>query len=346
MDEIILRLHNDEEGLTRHLDVPPIVFRAGPSARFAYDEFFRATIGNDHTRRAYMKAVSRFLNWAEVTGHELPRIRPGDIGEYIKTLSTEARQFRNKRKQVTKTVRSRPASIPMQKLHLAALRGFFDLLVERHACVLNPAASVRGQKLSMTEGKTPAIDPAQATALLKGIDVSTVMGLRDRAIIGTLIYTAARVGAVSKLTLGDFYTDGKQYYLRLDEKNGKLRIIPCREDLREYIEAYATVGQFTPDERAPLFRSVHARSKQLTEKLLSAGDILRMVKRRFAEAGLPSKLLRCHTFRATTATVLLEKGVELAAVQDLLGHSDPRTTRLYDRRGRTATRNVVEKIAI
>ncbi len=70
-----------------------------------------------------------------------------------------------------------------------------------------------------------------------------------------------------------------------------------------------------------------------------------MVKRRFKAAGLPDSLT-CHTFRATTITDLLDSGVNPGDVQDLAGHADPRTTRLYDRRTREVTRNLVERISI
>jgi integrase len=74
-------------------------------------------------------------------------------------------------------------------------------------------------------------------------------------------------------------------------------------------------------------------------------DVLRMVKRRFRKAGLPPNLT-CHTFRATTITDLLDQGINPDDVQHLAGHADPRTTRLYDRRKREVTRNIVERISI
>jgi len=70
-----------------------------------------------------------------------------------------------------------------------------------------------------------------------------------------------------------------------------------------------------------------------------------MIKRRLKDAGMPT-ILTCHSFRATTATDLLEQGVPIEDVQSLLGHADPRTTQLYDRRDRKVTRNIVERISI
>jgi len=307
---------------------PTIIAEAQASARYAYAEFFGDSIQSDYTRRAYRHAVHRFLLWCEAERVELTRIPPGGVGHYIRTLTTTD---------------GRPTSKPTQKLHLAAIRKFFDALVVRHAVPLNPASSVRGPKLKYNQGRTPATDPAQARNLLHSIDTSTVIGLRDRAILATLMYTACRVGAVSKLRLRDFHSDGRQYYLRLDEKGGLDRQIPCRHDLQLYIEEYIAAAPCGPD--APLFRAALGRTPQPCERPFQAKDIHRMVKRRLKSAGLPSTLT-CHSFRATTATDLLEQGVSLEDVQELLGHADPRTTRLYDRRDRTVTRNVVERISI
>ena len=78
---------------------------------------------------------------------------------------------------------------------------------------------------------------------------------------------------------------------------------------------------------------------------LSRDDMARMMKRRLHDAGL-SRRLSPHSLRVTTITDLLEQGVPLADVQYLAGHADPRTTRLYDRRQRRVTRNIVERISV
>lgn len=125
-----------------------------------------------------------------------------------------------------------------KKLQLAALRHLFDCLVERHVVVLNPAVSVRGERHEVVEGKTPEIGVGNARRFLTSIATGSVVGLRDRAIVAVLIYTAARVGAVAKLKVADFYDDGAQFYLRFTEKRGKSREIPVRHDLQLMIRLY------------------------------------------------------------------------------------------------------------
>lgn len=324
--------------------VPVIVVESGSNARYAYEEFF-AGLDSSHTARAYRHAVHRFLAWCEMTGTPLRHVTPAIVAAYIRDLRAEAKSSNGDAPAL------RPASKPTRKLHLAALRHFFDKLVQRHAVPLNPALSVRGPKHSVQEGKTPAMEPKQIRELIRSIPITIkagkpdLGGLRDRAVIATLVYTAARAGAVAKLRRQDFYTDGRQHYLRLDEKGGKQRSIPCRTDLEDYIGAYlSATGDTTPD--APLYMSLARRTGAFSGRGMTANDILRMLKRRLAAADLPEQVFKCHSLRASTATNLLEQGVELADVQFLLGHADPRTTKLYDRRKLAVTRNIVERIAI
>lgn len=306
--------------------LPEIVARAGKAAVFAADEFFYGRIRNEHTRAAYFVAVRRFLRWAESRGLELRQFTPRDVGTYLDGLKKEN------------------TSVATRKQHLAALRHFFDAQVTRHAIILNPALSVRGERYQVVEGKTPEITVQGARTLLHSIDTSNVVGLRDRAIVALLIYTAARAGAVATLKRGSFYDAGDQWMLHFDEKGGKSREIPVRHDLEkilfEYIDA-AGLRNTTKD--TPLFHTAYR--KTLTSHTMRVVDICRMVKRRLKGAGLADRLSP-HSFRVTTITDLLEQGVPLGDVQRLAGHADPRTTRLYDRRDRKITRNIVERISI
>jgi site-specific recombinase XerD len=305
--------------------VPALVVSGGSAAQFAWEEFIYGKIRNPHTRAAYERAIRQFLTHCELLGKELANVSPRDVGSYLDGLDYAA---------------------ATKKLHLSGIRHFFDTLVTRHVVVLNPAASVRGERLQVIEGKTPEITIEQARVLIRSIDASNVIGLRDRAIIGILIYTAARVGAIAKLRRADFYDLGDQYCLRFSEKGGKSREIPVRHDLRHFIWEYLVAGGLEySDKSSPLFRTTVRRTRTLTQFGMTPGDMGRMVKRRIRDVGLPDRLSP-HSFRVTTITDLLSQGVPLEDVQNLAGHADPRTTRLYDRRQRKVTRNIVERISI
>lgn len=305
--------------------LPVLIENAGSSARFAWEEFIYGKIRNPHTRSAYERAIRQFLSHCEALNKELPAVSPRDVGSYLDEQDYA------------------PAT---KKLHLSAIRHFFDTLVTRHVIVLNPAHSVRGERLQVVEGKTPEITVPQARKLMQSLDISHVVGLRDRAIIAIMIYTAARVGAVAALRRGDFYDLGDQHCLRFNEKGGKSREIPVRHDLQTFVSEYLAVGSMEYAEKSkPLFRTTIRKTKKLTQNSMTAGDMARMVKRRMKDASLPSRLSP-HSFRVTTITDLLSQGVPLEDVQNLAGHADPRTTRLYDRRKRKVTRNIVERISV
>ncbi len=319
-------------------ELPSLVEHAGPAARFAWDEFFYAEHHNPHTQKAYMREVKRFLAWAEWQGVELPAITPGMIGQYLVGLG---------------------GSPAKRNLALSAIRGFFDRLVTRHVVVLNPAASVRGVKDKVIEGKTPLITLQQDRTLMAAIEVTRTVddgqggsvetlravGLRDRAILATLKFTIVRGGAIAKLRLGDFQYDGTQFVLRFQEKGGKSREIPVRHDLEGYIRAYLdAAGLATAPKDSPLFRSALRRTGQLTDNPMTSKAICELVKRRLKDAALPNRLSP-HSFRAAGVTDLLEQGIPFEEVQHLAGHANPQTTQIYDRRQRRVTRNIVERIS-
>lgn len=303
---------------------PALLARTGTAGQFAWDEFFSGQLRNKHTRAAYLHAVRRLLEWLESHEPDLARVTPGLIGRYFDELAV---------------------AIPTKKLHLAGIRRFFDLLVQRHVMVLNPALSVRMERFSVTEGKTPAITTDQARRLLKSIDCRTPADFRDKAVVATLIFTAARAGAVAKLRVRDLVDEGGQYVLKFHEKGGKQRTIPVRFDLQQLLLDYLAIADPLRNQKdAPLFRSLEANGT-LSARPLNGVNICRMMKRRLVAAGLPTHISP-HSFRSCTATDLLRQGVQLEDVQYLLGHSDSRVTKLYDRRQHQVTRNVVERISV
>ena len=318
-----LLLLDAKKGL--QLAAPNLISDGGAAAVFAWEELFLGQICNAHTRKAYLHAVRRFLAWCEPRVAELQRITPGMVGRYFDEL---------------------PVAVPSKKLHLAALRIFFDVLVQRHVVVLNPAHSVRTERYSVMEGRTPEISVEQAKTLLASIELKTVVDYRDRALIAVLIYTAARAGAVGNLRLKDLIDEGRRFALRFAEKGGKARTIPVREDLEKYLSEYlAVAGVMDESKDSPLFRTAAGRKLGLSARAMNGVDICRLVKRRLKTAGLPT-LASPHSFRACVATDLLTQGVALEDVQYLLGHSDSRVTKLYDRRQKQVTRNIVERISV
>jgi site-specific recombinase XerD len=167
--------------------VPAVIAGAGDHAARRFLEFFAATIRNKNTRMAYYRAVCHFFAWVEQHRiGELADIEPVHVGTYIEALQATAAK-------------------PTVKLHLAAIRMLFDWLVVGQVLAVNPAHAVRGPKHVVRRGKTPVLTEEQARRLLESLDTSTLVGLRDRALIGVMTYAFARIGAVVAMRVEDYY---------------------------------------------------------------------------------------------------------------------------------------------
>src|SRR5208283_2232803 len=197
-------------------ELPVLIGRAGDRAARCFVEFFTVNIRNRNTRAAYARAAAVFLRWCEGQGiNRLQNVKPVHVATYIEQLAREM-------------------SAPSVKQHLACIRMLFDWLVTGQVMPSNPAHSVRGPRHSVSKGVTPVLSSEEATALLTGMDVSTIVGLRDRAVIAVMTYTFARVGAVVALTVEDYFPQKKRWWLRLHEKNGKVNEMPCHHSWKKF----------------------------------------------------------------------------------------------------------------
>ena len=253
-----------------------------------------------------------------------------------------------------------PATV---KQHLAALRVLFDWLVTGQVLELNPAHAVRGPRYSLKTGKTPVLTAAEARALLDSIrTVRTVqhgdgteteeplgepllLGLRDRALIGAMVYTFARVGAVLRMRVRDYFLQGRRGWVRLHQKGGKEHVVPCHHNLELYLDSYLAAAGIAGDLDGPLFRTAAGRTGQLTANPLWQQDAYRMIQRRAKAAGIQTRIGN-HTFRATGITAYLNNNGALETAQHIANHQSPRTTMLYDRRQEEISLDEVERIAI
>lgn len=238
------------------------------------------------------------------------------------------------------------ASAPTVKQRLAALRMLFDWLVTGQVIAVNPAHAVRGPKHSVKKGKTPVLSAAEVRELLDAIETDSLIGLRDRALIGLMVYTFARVGAVLKMRVEDYFVQERRGWVRLHEKGGKLHSLPCHHNLEDWLDEYLSAAGIENDRQGPLFRTAADRSgRALTKNALYQQDAYRMIRRRALAAGIKTEI-GCHTFRATGITAYLKNGGRLEIAQQMANHESARTTGLYDRRGDDVSLDEVEKIGI
>jgi len=154
---------------------------------------------------------------------QLEAIRPTTVAAYVEQLGAGMAK-------------------PSVKQHLAAIRQLFDYLVTGGILLSNPAGAVRGPKYVVKRGKTPVLSADQARQLLDSIDVAELSGVRDRALIGVMVFTFARVTAVITMRVEDYFEHGKRVWLRLHEKGGKRHEVPCHHNLTEYRRRCARDG--------------------------------------------------------------------------------------------------------
>jgi site-specific recombinase XerD len=324
----------------------PALFLVHPKASERFWEFFIAKLQNKNTRLAYYKAACRFSEWCDGCGLDLAQVKPIHVAAYIEELLN--------------LPMGRPLSKPTVKQHLAALRMLFDWLVVGHIMDVNPAHAVHGPKHSQKTGKTTVLNADEARALLDRIRIvkkvrqddgtikeePDVVGLRDRALIGLMVFAFARVGAAAAMKVEDYFIQGRRRWVRLHEKGGKCHDVPANHKLDEYLEAYIEGAGLAKSAKGPLFRTAEwQQAAPLTLRSMSQSDVYRMIGRRAEDAGIKTKI-GCHTFRATGITAYLKNGGRLEIAQQIAAHESSRTTGLYDRRGDDVSVDEVERIRI
>jgi integrase/recombinase XerD len=204
---------------------------------------------------------------------------------------------------------------------------------------------IRQSRADIKRGKTPVLTAEEARQLLDSIDTSTLIGLRDRALIGVMVYTFARVSAALDMKVGDYYIEGRKAWFRLREKGGKRHEMPANHKAADYVDAYIAAAGIVEEKKSPLFRTVGGRKQELSNRPLDPRNSLDMIKRRASAIGLPETICN-HTFRATGITAYRANGGSLEKAQEMANHASPKTTKLYDRTNDQVTLDEVEKIDI
>ena len=251
--ELAKRSHGTVAAPTAGPILPAIIADAGEKAGKRFIEFLTATIRNANTRQAYARAIGNFFAWCERHRLALRDIEPVDVAAYIEQLT-------------------RSKAAPTVKQHLAAIGMLCDWLTSGGVLPFNPAASVRGPKHVVKRGKTPVLTAKEARDLLDSIAVYEIdeqtkrpdperpilSGLRDRALIGVMVYSFARVGATLGMKVEDYYTEGRKAWFRLHEKGGKRHEVPAHHNAADYVDAYLEAAAIATERKSPLFRSIDA----------------------------------------------------------------------------------------
>ena len=282
------------------------------------EEEWLANITNAKTRRAYKNDVREFIAY---TG----------LRDYAE-LRTAARSHVIAWRRHMESRKLEPASI---RRKLSALSSLFDYLCERNAVAGNPVDGVKRPMANGNEGSTPALGDRQARKLLEAPAADTLKGIRDRAILATLLYHGIRREELCTLRVKDLHSRQGVMHFRVAGKRSKIRFVPVNAGALRMIEEYLSATGHRKDVEGALFRPVKNNRTGHLNRPLDPGSVYRNIVRKYGlETGISAEVngLCVHSLRATAATNALSHECDIAKVQEWLGHESSRRTRLYDRR--------------
>jgi integrase/recombinase XerD len=255
-----------------------------------------------HTLESYARDLSALAAFADETGRQAEALDRASLEEFV-------------RRQMTRGLSPRSVARAV-----AAVRGFYRFLVIDRQLDRNPADDLRPPRAWPALPKFLSLE--EVDRLIAQPDITTVRGLRDRAMIELLYATGLRVSELVGVRAADLHLD--EQYLTCIGKGSKERIVPIGEQASEWITRYQSTArrELLKGRTAPrLFLNVRGGA-------LSRVGFWKILKQHGLAAGLP-RMLSPHVLRHSFATHLLERGADLRAIQLMLGHADLSTTQIY-----------------
>jgi len=277
-----------------------------------------ANIDNPQTRRAYQADVEDFMAFASIADrHAFRQVGRAHVLAWRRDLELRA--------LTGATIRRK----------LSALSSLFDALCEANVVQGNPVDGVKRPKVASQEGSTPAIGDHQARALLAAPDGATMPGLRDRAMLATLLYHGLRRPELCALHLVDLQERRGIRHLRVHGKGDKIRYVPLHPAAAVAIAAYLEVAGHGDNKTASLFYPVSNNTRRAGVSITPDGVYL-VLANYAGMVGIDVAGFGPHALRATAITNALENDADLEKVHDWVGHANIATTRMYDRRQQRA----------
>jgi site-specific recombinase XerD len=285
------------------------------------------------TLKTYTRQLYQFLQWCDRRQLNPVLIVKDDIKKY--------------RYWMVKQQQYKPATIALK---LAVVRRFYQAAVEKGLIAVNPAAGVKPPR--------EKFDPAEKITYLEAEEVETLFGVipqdgslksaRDRLMLGIMALEGTRTVELHRADIASIVRQGKNLGVRVEGKKS-IRVVPLTPDLArllvEYLHQRETNGEVLKPTR-PLFISTGNNSRG---KRISRRGIRTIVDTYLKLADLkhtPGRTISAHSLRHTAGTLALRSGADLRQVQDLLGHSDPRTTSIYTHIGDRWENNPALKLSI
>jgi len=256
----------------------------------------------DHTLESYARDLTALGRYAAAAGRDIDALDRAALEAFVREQRTNGLSPRSVARRV------------------AAVRGFYRFLVLDRRIRSSPADDLRPPRAWPALPKFLSLEDVDR--LLEQPDTSTVLGLRDRAMIELLYATGLRVSELVGVRLADLRL--AEHYLTCVGKGRKERLVPIGEQAADWIRRYqATARRELLRGRASPRLFVNARGGAL-----SRVGFWKILKRHARTARLP-RTISPHVLRHSFATHLLERGADLRAIQLMLGHADLSTTQIY-----------------
>jgi integrase/recombinase XerD len=269
-----------------------------------------------HTHRAYKRDVAHFVR--------VMRIQSADELRQVNRAAVVAWQ------NVMKEHGVKPRTI---RRRLSALSSLFSHLVAHRAADANPVRDIKRPRVNRRSGTTRAFSPKEARKILDAPDATTLQGLRDRAVLAVGLQAGARRAEIAGLLVKDFHVNAGYKSLHLIRKGGEDLSLAINPQAAQRIEEYLAIAGHGEDSDGALFRPIRRNQLQSdSRRPLHPQAIDRILRKYAARVGL-GRGYSAHSMRATFITTALNNGASLEDVQRDVGHADPSTTKLYDRRG-------------
>jgi integrase/recombinase XerD len=271
-----------------------------------------ANLDNPHTRRAYRNDLKEFMTFTGIRAPiELRLITRAHVIAWRNDLDTR---------------RLAPGSV---RRKMSALSSLYAFLTDKNAVSTNPVKGIKRPKVDCYEGKTPAIADKEARQLMNLPPDKTLKGLRDRALLATLLYHGLRREELCRLKVKDIHARRGLPHLRVLGKGGKTRYIPLHAGAHAALNDYLDEARHAADVEGALFRPVSNSRTGSLDGAITPDGVYKLVRRYALGLGLK---IGAHALRATAATNALDHDADIAKVQEWLGHANIATTRIYDRR--------------
>jgi len=263
--------------------------------------------------------VSSYLTDVEAFFSANPTLEPKDVTTediigYISSLSEKAPSGAGKSHQKEGGISKRS-----QSRFLSAMRSFFGFLVIEGEIKANPCDGIDSPKLGRYLPAVLSVEEVEA--IISSVNLSSVSGLRDRAILEVLYGCGLRVSECVGLKISNVYLD--EGFVRVIGKGNKERLVPIGEVAIEAIRDYLLVRGDAADRENDDIMFLNKFGKSL-----SRVSMFSIVKKQAMAAGI-TKEISPHTFRHSFATHLIENGADLRVVQEMLGHESILTTEIY-----------------